>query len=203
MDMILDEIERRSADGILHVDLLEDGTVHRREIAAENGCAGRFQIVLEGALNAYSDGEYIQIDGRMVDFAQDDIALAAILAHELAHDILDHRQRLNAAGVDRSLFGGIGHNAAKIRATEAEADRLSLYLMANAGLDPAAGIAFWARLGRKAGAKILPDETHGSSKTRLAMLQKELAALKQLREETPSGQLLIPTFAHPPFPPLR
>jgi predicted Zn-dependent protease len=38
-----------------------------------------------------------------------------------------------------------------IKATEAEADRLSVWLMANAGYDPEAAISFWERYGKATG----------------------------------------------------
>jgi predicted Zn-dependent protease len=40
----------------------------------------------------------------------------------------------------------VGRNARLIRATEAEADRLSIYLMARAGFSPRAAISFWQRV---------------------------------------------------------
>ena len=63
--------------------------------------------------------------------------LAAALAHEFAHNLLGHRAWLREAGRKR----------ANIRLTEREADRLMPWLLANAGYDPQAAVAFMTRWG--------------------------------------------------------
>ncbi|MFZ2980446.1 MAG: M48 family metallopeptidase [Sphingobium sp.] len=196
MAAILDEEERKAADGLLIVDVLEDGVEHRRKIAAESGCSGRFQIVLEGSRNAFSDGKYAQIDGSMMDFVRNDEELSAVLAHELAHVILDHRQRLYLASNGRKV---IRPSRAMIRASENEADRLSLYLMANAGYDPTVAPRFWDRLEKAVGPSIFADGTHAGRKVRVAQMKEELGNLARLREETGPGMPLFPTLARRPF----
>src|SRR3546814_17247433 len=62
----------------------------------------------------------------LVDFSPDDAELAAAIAHELAHNILRHRARLDAAGVDRGLAKQFGRNARMFKQTEIEADRPSV-----------------------------------------------------------------------------
>jgi hypothetical protein len=201
MNYVLDEEERYAADGILTLDFLKDGRAYRKKIITEQGCAGRFQIVFEGSRNAFSDGTYIQIDGKMVDFVRDDEELSAVLAHELAHIILDHRRRLNSL---RRAHGAFNNNDRRIsiRATEDEADGLSLYLMANAGYDPATAIGFWDRLERSVGPSMFSDRTHAGRKERVAHLTKQLTYLTRLREQTPTGTALVPDWARAPFPKL-
>ena len=60
--------------------------------------------------------------------------LAAVLAHEFAHNVLKHRAWHEANG---------GRKRASVRLTEREADRLSPWLLANAGLDPRGGVEFF------------------------------------------------------------
>ncbi len=74
--------------------------------------------------NARADGRYVQVTTAIAAYAADDEELAAVLAHELAHNVLRHRVRLDAANVARGFFGNFGRNARLIRETEAEADRL-------------------------------------------------------------------------------
>src|SRR3546814_10543788 len=62
--------------------------------------------------------------------------VAAPIAHELAHNILRHRERLEAKGVNYGLLSGIGRNVGYFRQTELEADILSVSLLANANYDP-------------------------------------------------------------------
>jgi len=199
MSAILDRLETALAAGPVAVET----TAGTFSLTGTPGCVSRFQIVFDGAVNAGADGQYVQIDGRMVDFVRSDGELAAVLAHELAHNILDHRRRLNAAGVDRGMFGGLGKSGALIRATEIEADRLSLYLMANAGFAPEDAIGFWDRMGAKHGYGIFSDNTHLRRKPRVEMLKQELAALQARRGKAAPGAVLIPDFARPPFAALR
>jgi predicted Zn-dependent protease len=110
------------------------------------------------------------------EFRGDD-ELAAILAHELAHNILGHRAVLDAQGVSRGLFGRIGKNAAKIRETEIAADRLSLTLMRDAGYRMAAAPEFWARFEKKHGSGIFADATHLNGRRRVDMLNAEIARI--------------------------
>jgi hypothetical protein len=203
MGAVLDRLEASLADGHVSIETLKDG--QRRDVTIDGvrGCASRFQLVLDGQMNAGADGQYVQVDGRMVDFAENDDELAAVLAHELAHNILEHRRRLNAAGVDRGMLGVLGRSGALIRATEIEADRLSLYLMANAGYDPAAAVGFWDRLGAKHGYGIFSDGTHLRRGPRVAMVRRELTALEALRAKAGAGAVLFPDFARPPLPTLR
>ncbi len=111
-------------------------------------------------MNAEADGRYVQVTSAIVDYVASDDELAVVIGHELAHNIRGHRAALDAQGVGTGLFSKFGKNAAKTRATEIEADRLGLYLMARAGYDPEAAPAFWRRFGREHGAGIFADATH-------------------------------------------
>jgi metalloendopeptidase OMA1, mitochondrial len=99
--------------------------------------------------------------------SQDTNGLATVLAHELAHAILDHAgERLALAtilsygafflgaltGGDAlvrtltQLFLQLGIMLPQSRRTEAEADAIGLSLMATACFDPSAAISFWQRM---------------------------------------------------------
>lgn len=194
MGSVLDREEALSADGTLLLTLVKDARINRVSIATEKGCRSRFQIALEGTLNASADGTYVQIDGRMVDYAANDQELAALLAHELAHNMLDHPQRLMDARVSRGVGGWLGRSARLIRATETEADRLSLYLMANAGYDPQVAVTFWDRLSARTSLGFLSAPTHPGRKRRVAQLREELGTLARLRAQSSPGPPLEPTF---------
>ncbi len=201
MQAVLDRLDALGADGAVAVEVERGGQRRTVALRPERGCLARFQII-DGGVNASSDGRYVQINSAMYDFAQSDAELAAVLAHELAHNVLDHRRRLNAVGVDRGMLGVLGKSAGRIRATEIEADRLSLYLMANAGFDPALAIPFWDRMGAKHGFGIFSDGTHLRRGPRVKMLREELAALERMKVGA-GGAVLVPAFARPPFAPLE
>jgi metalloendopeptidase OMA1, mitochondrial len=74
---------------------------------------------------------------------------------------------------------GLGANVGLLmpwgRAQESEADRIGLTLMARAGYDPAAAVAFWERMATVAGDK--PPEflsTHPSDATRIDQIKQWL-----------------------------
>ena len=132
-------------------------------------CASRVELVPGKKLNAAADGTIVQITTGVLEQTHDDDELAFIIAHEMAHNILRHRERL-----DR-----IGRSAAHIRATESEADLLGLKLMKAAGYDPMAAARFWTRFGKKTGAGIFSDGTHLRTRDRVRLLTDEAAKLAQ------------------------
>lgn len=131
------------------------------------GCASRVVVEPGGKLNAYADGTYVKLTSGVAEYAANEEELAAIIAHEMAHNILDHQARLDATGRSR----------ANILATEIEADKLSVRLLAGAGFDPRAAARFWARFGKKTGAGIFATGTHLRTKARVALLEEEAAKL--------------------------
>jgi len=141
--------------------------------------------------------------------AQDDTGVAVIMGHEIAHALARHgAERMSqamgtqalgqvlAAGVgmsspgfaeDFAKFYGLGTTVGLMlpwgRAQESEADRIGLTLMAKAGYNPSAAVAFWQRMAKIAGDK--PPEffsTHPSDETRIAQIKQWLPeAMKYYR----------------------
>ena len=139
-------------------------------------CASRFWLDTQSGLDAGADGISVRVTEDLLAFtADDDAQLAAVVAHELAHNLLGHRQRLTR----------VGKNRAVILATEIEADRLSVWLMANAGYDTEAALRFAERYGRKTGLGIFSDGTHLRWKNRQKLMQQEIAVIA--RTEAHSG----------------
>jgi len=149
-----------------------DGSLSQRSIAGVRACRGRFELRNSGA-RAEADGERILI-GR--DFAAhlpaadwlSDAEFAGIVAHEFAHVILAHGAWLDRAGRDD----------AEIRRTEREADRLAIWLLANAGYDPvpfAQLLGDWGRRGRNGPPR---SPTHDEWAARAAQARTEVAAMR-------------------------
>jgi predicted Zn-dependent protease len=140
-------------------------------------------------------------------------ALAAVLAHEVAHVIARHGAEqydqsravrlvgvaLTVAGIvsgetnsrERAIVIGaysFGLALPFSRTQESEADQLSLYIAADAGFDPREAIPLWRRMGKeKKGAPPEFMSTHPSSKTRI----------QQLRGWMPKAMMLYDTaIAH-------
>lgn len=118
-----------------------DGRAIEARLAPTRACATEVQVTPSAVLRAGADGRTVSVSSALVDYAAGDDALALVIAHELAHNILGH------AGAPRTLSPQTLSPWA-LRRAEREADRLGLYLAARAGYDVATAPAFWRRLGR-------------------------------------------------------
>ncbi|WP_017671453.1 M48 family metallopeptidase [Blastomonas sp. AAP53] len=163
--------------GPVQLGVLRDGSLAEITITGTPACRSRFELRPSNTYGASADGDIIGITSAMLGFMVDDDELAAILAHEMAHNLLEHRRRLNDAGIQRGLMQQLGRNARLTLETEIEADRLSIWLMANAGYDPAGAIRFWTRYGKQRGKGIFSAPTHYRWKKRVGLFQEEMAKL--------------------------
>lgn len=193
MAQILDALDAAFADGNAEIEVRRGDTHLALHVESEPGCASRFQLIPSGRLNAEADGRYVQVTTAIAAYVADDAELAAILAHEFAHNILGHRVRLDAARVSRGFFSNFGRNARNIRETEIEADRFSVYLLDRAGYDPDAAVRFWSRFGRR-GLNFLGSPTHPNWRNRIALFETEIAAIRRARAE---GREPVPPFGPP------
>lgn len=191
MELILAALDRAFADGRADLEISRAGARLTLSVQAEQGCASRFQLIPGRGLNAKADGRYVQVTAAIADYVADDTELAAVLAHEFAHNILGHRVRLDRARVSRGMLGNFGRNAQRIRETEVEADRFSVYLMERAGYDPQAAVRFWSRFGQR-GFNFLGSPTHPNWRARIAMFEAEIAAIRAARA---AGAAPMPAFA--------
>lgn len=163
------------------------------------GCASDFRLEARDRPAGGADGRLVLISYGLALFATDEDELAAAVAHELAHNILRHRARLDAAGVDRGLGKQFGRSARLFRQTEVEADRLSVWLLAGAGYDPAAAARFWTRFGQREGRPLFQAGTHPRWRDRVAALEAEAALIAEARA---AGRPLTPPLIADP-PPLE
>lgn len=169
---------RRALDQpILDLTVLRNGAPSELALRPAPACASLFQVVPDAQLSGEADGDYVQVSSEMEALAGSDDELAGLLAHELAHNVLGHRARLDALHVDRGVFSMFGRNARLIRATELEADRLSVYLLARAGYRPDRAMGFWTKVQHAAPGSFL-DPTHPSWGRRLAALKAEAQRLQ-------------------------
>lgn len=165
------------AAGPTTLGVLRNGAPATITITGTPACRSRFELRPGSGYGASADGDIVGITVPMLAFMADDDELAAILAHELAHNLLEHRRRLNDAGIQRGLMQQLGRNARLTLETEIEADRLSIWLMANAGYDPAGAIRFWTRYGKQRGKGIFSAPTHYRWKKRVGLFEEEMARL--------------------------
>jgi hypothetical protein len=156
--------------------LREAGHSVRRNLSPRPGCQATAELLTDNGQTAQSDDNSIQISATfLLEFRSS--SLPPVMAHELAHIILHHTQKLTAEHVNRGLLSAFGRNAKLIRATEDEADRLSVHLLANAGYDPQLAVLFWQTEGKRIDGGIFRSPTHGSPADRARMMQTEITAM--------------------------
>ncbi|WP_167298134.1 M48 family metallopeptidase [Sphingomonas leidyi] len=170
----------------IEVDAIRAGTPIHLTLQPMRVCKSRFELDLDGGFDASADGAMVQIGSGFLDDYPDS-QLAAVIAHEFAHNILHHRDRLEARGVDYGLLAGFGANVKYFRQTEVQADLLSVYLLANANYPARAGVAFWERFGPSKAGGILRSRSHPAWRDRVATLEAEAAKV-----ETLSSRPLVP-----------
>lgn len=144
-------------------------------------CASDFWVDVRSKRDAGADGKRVRVTSGLIEYVADDDELAAVVAHEMAHNLLDHRSR-----IERTKSG----KTAVIKSTEEEADRLSIWLMANAGYDPEAAISFWQRYGKATSLGIFSAPTHYRWQDRVRMFREEIErmashAVKNGRRDPP------------------
>lgn len=184
-------------DGEMAVSVASTAATTTVPVKGYPACASTFQVKASASLGAAADGRYVQITAPLVDFAREDDELAAILAHELAHNVLRHRTRLDAADIDRGLLQEFGRSARLTRATETEADRLSVWLLAGASYDPLAVVRFWTRWERARGKPLIASATHGRVSKRIGIIEAEIAAMNRAKALDPGARPAL--LAAPPL----
>lgn len=169
------------ADGevIAHVA----GPLGQRDLhfAADFGCPSDVELTASKDVNAWADGERITMTSAIVAGCNDDDELALVIAHEMAHNILHHRQKLSRAGVARNgLLPISAAGTAIIRETEEEADHLAVRMAGVSGYDLSGAPSFLERLLNPRDAPRRSSPTHPNSLRRLALLRAAIADIVRL-----------------------
>lgn len=189
-EAVFAQLASQSADRPVALRIGRRGEQFDVELNASVGCRSLVEILVGDGPRARSDGRVIQLQ---YGFAGEltDAQMAVVIAHELAHTVLEHRRRKEEAGIDNGLFAELGRNQRANRQAEVEADRLSAHLLANAGYDPAIVPAFWrSEVGASLGG-MMPSFVYPSQETRAQLVEQEIALyLPNGRGPTWPGHLL-------------
>ncbi|AQR76046.1 hypothetical protein BXU08_19510 [Sphingomonas sp. LM7] len=163
----------------IEVQAIRAGSPVTLTIRPVPACRTRFELRLAQNYSASADGTMVQVSSKFLE-AYTGEQVAAAVAHEFSHNILRHRERLEARGVDFGMLSGFGANVKYFRETEIRADLLSVYLLANAGYSPGASIAFWRSFGPSKAGGIFRSRSHPHWRDRVATLEAEIAKLETL-----------------------
>lgn len=194
-----------------------------REIGEEQGartveltpvpvCDYTVHLLSEEKINAYADGNRVIVTSGMMDFVRTATELETVLAHELAHNLMKHRQAkegnvaigtviglvldvaimastgVNTDGAFTKNLGELG-SFAYSQGFEAEADYVGLYVMARAGSDYHAAPLFWRRMSVKEGQRFQLWSSHPSYAERFVAMT---AATREIDAKIAAGKPLIP-----------
>jgi predicted Zn-dependent protease len=167
-----------------------------------------FNVIQGKDVNAFAlPGGKVAFWEGIMPVAQDDAGIAVIMGHEVAHAIARHgaermSQAMGLQAIGQILSVGVGQVSPALqqdflklygvgasvgvllpwgRSQESEADRIGLTLMAKAGYDPTAAIAFWQRMSKVSGGEKPPEflSTHPSDESRIAQIREWLPEAKQ------------------------
>jgi len=161
VETVLATMVQAAATGTVRLTLIRNETERTAVLAPPNGCAVRFQVEPGAALDARTNGWLVDVTTALIDFVQGPDELAAVLAHELGHVILDR--------------GGVRRQGGASRAAELAADRLGVRLAHRAGFRAAAAATFWQRMRDQGGTG--PSARHPADGQRVATVE---AALREL-----------------------
>lgn len=185
---------------ILSLDVRRNDQRLNFPIVTQTVCRFRVNLDPTEEINAYADGDNIYVSRGMVRFADDDLKLSAVIAHELAHNAQEHAttRKKNywlGAIADITIWGTTGHDTrgqySKIGANsyspafEAEADYIGIYAMALADLDISAVADFW----REIAADGLTDitaayvSTHPSTPARVVAIENTVSEIEEQRRQ--------------------
>ena len=176
------------------------------------------EVFDEDEPNAFAlPGKKIGVYKGLLDVAERQDQLAAVIGHEIGHVLAQHgnermssqfvvgtglavaaammRRRESYEGRHAMALLGLGAQVGILlpysRSHESEADRIGLELMAKAGFDPAASVELWQNMSRLGGAR--PPEllsTHPSNRTRIRALQAQVpGVMSAYREARAAGRV--------------
>jgi Zn-dependent protease with chaperone function len=140
-------IESELGKGPARLQVLRNGRQLLVTLGSIAACPTRVRLARSDQVNAFANDGYVIMTTAMLNFTRSDDELALVIAHELAHNILGHPERLREQKVPTGgFFRSFGKNASRVKATEEEADRLGINLLWAAGYDVEAAVPFWRRL---------------------------------------------------------
>ncbi|WP_026942684.1 M48 family metalloprotease [Hellea balneolensis] len=130
------------------------------EVKPETVCDYPANVFFNQRANGHTDGQQIIITSELMKTVPDDVNLALIIAHEMAHAIEGHQR--------------------KSKTLELKADRMALVLMTRAGFDIDRAITYWKDAAHPHTEFQKSSKTHPSIAERYENFRQEQARIKKL-----------------------
>ena len=200
--------DRALADRVAIFRIERGGEVAPFVVDATLICSFGVSLMNDTRIGAFTDGETITVSTGMLRFAETDLELQTVIAHEVAHAVEDHIGKMKQNMLGGLLLGAVVDTLAGVSGVntygaatelgavmgarafsqdfEREADYVGLYLLANAGIDTEQAAAFWRRMAVESAGSILYAKSHPTSAERFLNLTStnvEIAA-KRLSGDT-------------------
>ncbi len=186
-------LDQALARGPVQLQVRRDGAERSVALRPVQACAYPTQIEVTGTLRGRADGRHIFISDGMANLAENDDQLAFVLAHELAHAVLEHRTQPDVVGVRGASNWAISMRRGLSLSAEADADRMGLFLTARAGFDPYAAVEFLNRYeAADGGARYAQVNAGGVYEPAPARRRALVPVLADIAERREAGRALIP-----------
>ena len=165
----------------------------RVTVPADTACGYNLIASRKDEVNAWADGSNVTVTSAMLRFLVDNDELAAVLAHEIAHNALGHVQAQQQNRIDAS-FGAIVDTSAAVRAMNArgesgkqpldvgslvfsqvqerDADDVAMYLLTRAGRPIGEVTNLWRHMAQNNPTNVKYVGMHPTTKARLARLER-------------------------------
>ena len=131
------------------------------DVTPETICDYPANVFFNERINGHTDGEQIIITSELMKTVPDDVNLALIIAHEMAHAIKGHKR--------------------KSKDLELKADRMALVMMARAGYDIDRAISYWKDASHPHADFQKGSKTHPSITERYENFRQEQARIERVK----------------------
>lgn len=189
----IDVLDQALARGRVELQVRRDGSERSVALRPVQACAYSTQVLVADTLSGSADGRHIFIPAGMANLAASEDQLAFVLAHELAHAVLEHRTQREVTGVRGASNWAISMRRGLSLSAEADADRMGVFLAARAGFDPYAALEFLTLLEQAdPGVRFIQVNFGGIYEPAPVRRRTLASVLADITERRETGRALIP-----------
>ncbi|MBS1169312.1 MAG: hypothetical protein H6R01_230 [Burkholderiaceae bacterium] len=171
-----------------------DGKNQTLSVPLTPACAFRIELGNTDSVDMYADGRRVLVTRGMMNFVRSDEELAYVIAKGMVHNLLGHPQKMQTVKTTADIINNLMQvqpDAGKVtalkpvpQAMDTLADRLSMVVVARAGLRVDGAPAFWQRLAAQHPASEAPDSftaRHPAMAQRIAAMEKAISQINSVR----------------------